>query len=266
MSTLLAAFTSSRFSRRYAENNFRVAEVLLEHGGTVDVRGRGNETVLHKIIWLNEETIDAMRFLLERGADVNVRREDLWTPLHLAVDIGELEVARMLLDRHADVNSQNDEGLAPLHLLSRREMSVREDDRSTLATLLLESGANANARAKDNATPLHLASYNKRFDIVRVLLDHGANADAENDEGRTPLQEVFRADLHSQKVVQLLLERGAEAYARDKYHLTASDLAFCFGKQKTWQVPLSDGAEFSPENDWDRTAFFVWSKGEYDHS
>jgi ankyrin repeat protein len=244
----------------------RVAEVLLEHGGTVDVRGRGNETALHKIIWLNEETIDAMRFVLERSADVNARREDLWTPLHLAVDMGELEVARMLLERHADVNSQNDEGLAPLHLLSRREMSAREVDGPTLATLLLESGANANARAKDNATPLHLASYNKRFDIVRVLLDHGANADAENDEGRTPLQEVFRADLHSQKVVQLLLERGAEAYARDKYHLTASDLAFCFGKQKTWQVPLSDGAEFSPENDWDRTAFFVWSKGEYDHS
>ena len=64
----------------------------------------------------------------------------------------------------------------------------------------------------------------------------------------------------------LLLERGAEAYARDKYHVTASDLTICFGKQKTWQVPLSDGAEFSPENDRDRTAFFVWLKGEYYHS
>ncbi|KAH9066250.1 ankyrin repeat-containing domain protein [Lactarius vividus] len=249
--------------------HFGVAEVLLEHGGTVDARGRGKNTVLHKIIRLNEETIDAMRFLLGRGADVNARREDLWTPLHLAVEIGELEVARILLEHHADVNSQSNEGLTPLHLLSRQEMSPREDSDSTLARLLLENGANVNIRAKDNATPLHLASYNKKLETVRVLLDHGANADAENDEGRRPLQEVFRGINSSPEdgiaLAQLLLERGAEAYARDKYHVTASELAFCFGEQKIWhhwQVLLGNhGAKFSLVIDRNRAAFHLWLKG-----
>jgi hypothetical protein len=133
--------------------HFRVAEVLLAHGGTVDVRGSGGETVLHKIIRLNEETIDAMRFLLDRDADVNTRREDLSTPLHLAVVIGELEVARIPLDRDANVNPQNMEGPVPLDLLLRQEVFPCEDNRSILSTPSLEIGANLNVQPKVDMTP-----------------------------------------------------------------------------------------------------------------
>jgi ankyrin repeat protein len=243
--------------------HFRVAEVLLELGGIVDVPGRGKETALHKMIRVNEEAIDAVQFLLERGADVNALREDLWTPLHLAVEIGELNIARVLLDHHADVNSQTDEGLTPLYLLSRQDISTLNDNGSTLAMLLLESGANVNLPAKDKTTPLHLASFNKRLEIVLVLLEHGANAEAENDDGRTPLQESVRGERHFPKdrasVARLLLERGAEAYGRDKYHVTASDLAFCFGNEKVSQVLFSKP---EPDNNRDQTEFHIWLTGE----
>ena len=80
------------------------------------------------------------------------------------------------------------------------------------------------------------------------------------------MQEVFRADSPSQAVAHVLVVRGAEAYARDRYHVTASDLALFFGKQKPWQIPLSDGAEFSPKHHRDATAFHLWLKGEYYYS
>jgi ankyrin repeat protein len=247
------------------KKHLQVAGVLLEHGGTVDVRGSGGDTVLHKIMRLNEENIDTVQFLLERGADVNARREDLSTPLHLAIVDGEVNVARILLEYHADVNSQNDKGLAPLHLLMREEISQLEENDSDLVVLLLENGAIVNLQAKDNSTPLHLASYNLRFEIVQELLDKGANADAENDEGRTPLQEVFRGDHPSLEdsagVAQILLERGVDAYARDKYHVTASDLTVCFGKDKIFPFLLGNNAAFGLENDRDRTAFRQWLRG-----
>jgi ankyrin repeat protein len=245
--------------------HLQVAGVLLEHGGTVDVRESGGETVLHKIIQLNGQNIDTVQFLLECGADVNARREDLSTPLHLAIVAGELNVARLLLEHNADVDPQNDKGLAPLHLLTRQELSTLEDIDSDLAVLLLESGANVNLQAKDNSTPLHLASYNQKFEIVQVLLDKGANADAENSEGRTPLQEVLRDDRPSIEdgadVAGILLERGADAYARDKYHVTSSDLAVCFGKDKTLPSLFGNNAAFSLANDRDKTAFHKWLKG-----
>jgi ankyrin repeat protein len=247
--------------------NFRVAEVLLAHGGTVDVRGSGGETVLHKIMRLNEETINAMRFLLERGADVNIRLEDLSTPLHLAVVVGESDAAWIPLDHDANDNSQDIEGQVPSNLLSRQDVFPFEDNRSILSTSSLESGANLNAQTKANMT--HLASSNQKFEIVRALLDHGANTDAENDKGRTPLQEVLRDGRLSHdgaSVARLLLERGAEAYGREKYHVTASDLAFCFAKDnsKLSQVLFARSEELSLDND--RTAFHLWLKGNYHYS
>ena len=242
--------------------HFRAAEVLLAHGGAVDVCGSGGETVLHKIIRLNEETIDAMRFLLDHGADVNTRREDLSTPLHLAVVIGEPEVARVPLDHAANINSQNIEGP------SRQVVSPFEDNRSILSMSSFESGADINVQPKVNTT--HLASSNQKLEVVRVLLDHGANMDAENDEGRTALQELLRGDRFSHDgagVVQLLLERGAEVYGREKHHVTASDLAFCFEKDsdKLWPVLFANSAEFGPNKDMDRTTFHLWLKGDCYH-
>ena len=249
-------------------NHFLVAEILLEHGGRVDVRDTRRQTALHKTIdRYDNVAIDAVRFLLEHGADVNAQRDDLWTPLHLAVNIGDLSVARMLLDHQADANSRNDAGQTPLHLLSTRETSQDEDFGSDIAELLLERAANVNEKDNDNATPLHLASYNSRLKIVRVLLDHGANIDVENAQGETPLQIVLRSNDKVQEdgvsVARLLLEHGAEAYGRDKYHISTSDLACCFVREKIWEALLGEWEMFKSENNRDQTAFRLWIEGEY---
>ena len=250
-----------------------MAELLLERGGSVDVRDTRKQTALHKTIDRHDkDAIDAVRFLLQHGADVNAPRDDLWTPLHLAVNIGALTVTRVLLEHQADVNLKNDDGQSPLHLLSRRESSQeKDDDASEIAKLLLERGANVDEKDKDNATPLHFSSYNKRPKVVRVLLDHGANANAKNDQGETPLQIVLKCDynMHEDGIIiaLLLLERCVEAYARDQYHIAASDLACCFGREKIRRVLLGDEEILKPENKRDKTidqtAFWLLIEGEY---
>ena len=248
-------------------NHFQVAELLFELGGRVDVRDMRKQTALHKTIDRHDKVaIDAVQFLLEHGADVNAQRDDLWTPLHLAIHVRKLKVAWMLLDHQADVNARNNDGQAPLHLLSIWEAPQDEDEGSDLVKLLLKRGANVNENDKDNATPLHLASHYKRREIVRVLLDHGANTDVENDEGKTPLQIVIRGNSDVQDedvgIARLLLEHGAEAYARDKYHISTSDLACCFRKEKIGQVLLGNGDIYIPENSWD-PPFRLWIEGVY---
>jgi ankyrin repeat protein len=248
-------------------NHVPVSELLLTLGGRVDVLDTRKQTVLHKTIDQHDDgATSAVQFLLEHGADVNAKRDDLWTPLHLAFHVGKLKAARMLLEHHADVNARTDDGQTPLHLLSRSEAQQDEDEGSGLAKQLLERGANVNERDKDNATPLHLASYYKRPKVVRVLLDDGANIDIENDQGRTPLQVAIRSNGHSQSdgvgVARLLLAHGAEAYARDKYPTSTSDLARYFGKEKIRQVLLGNGPFAAPESSWDG-AFRLWMEGKF---
>ena len=249
------------------KNHFSVAELLLEQGGRVDVRDERQQTALYKAInQPGKVSLDAVRFLLGHGADVNARRDDLWTPLHLAVNIGELSVARMLLEHQANVNLRNAMGLVPLHLLSTQGTS-QKDSGSDIAKLLLERGANVNERDENNATPLHLASYNQKLKVVRILLDHGANTDAKDDQGKTPLQLALRGSHDSQEngvgVALLLLEHSAQVYAQDKYNMSTSDLAPCILKEKITQSRVGSGGGIKSEDSQDQSALRLWIEGEY---
>ncbi len=66
------------------------------------------------------EYCDIAELLLEHGADVNAREENLWTALHLASFNGRLEVVEILLDRGADIHARNIDGRTPSGLASRR--------------------------------------------------------------------------------------------------------------------------------------------------
>ena len=249
-------------------NHVPVAEFLLEHGGRLDVQDERQQTALYKAIDRpGNVALEAVRFLLDHGADVNARRDDLWTPLHLAVNIGELSIVRMLLEYHAVVNSWSNARQTPLHVLATRETS-HKDDGSDIAKLLLEQGANVNDRDKNGDTPLHLASHNHRLKIVRVLLDYGANADSKNDLGKTPLQLALWGECHESQedgfdVALLLLEHNVQVYARSKYNMSTSDLARCIWKEKIWQTLVGSGGRIKPEDKLDQSSFRLWIEGEY---
>ena len=66
--------------------HFQVAEFLLELGADIDIRAHKDKTPLHKVIrWSYDADVDAIQLLLKHGADVNARRDDLSTPLHRAI-------------------------------------------------------------------------------------------------------------------------------------------------------------------------------------
>ena len=71
----------------------RVAEFLLEHGANIDVQGSEKQTPLHKVIrWSDDVVFDTMRFLLKHGADLNARRDDLYSYIWQQI----WDVARLL--------------------------------------------------------------------------------------------------------------------------------------------------------------------------
>jgi ankyrin repeat protein len=131
---------------------------------------------------------------LEHGADVNARREDLSTPLHVAVAWGYFKVVRMLLQCRVDVNSRDAEGETPLHLVRKSRSGVKH---LNVVQLLLERGADVNSQDKVDATVLHNASQMLNLEMARVLVDHGANLNAVNTWGQTPLHLVFKTSSHS---------------------------------------------------------------------
>jgi ankyrin repeat protein len=58
--------------------------------------------------------IEAVRLLLDAGADVNGVRENGDTALHIAAQTGNLEMIQLLADRGARLDAKNDAGFTPL--------------------------------------------------------------------------------------------------------------------------------------------------------
>ena len=66
---------------------------------------------------VNENQTETVRVLVEHGADVNHRYEDIrFSPLMNAAFNGNLEIARTLVDRGADVNARTTDGKTPLSI------------------------------------------------------------------------------------------------------------------------------------------------------
>jgi ankyrin repeat protein len=105
---------------------------------------------------------DAMRLLLDAGADPSIRTDANETTLLAAAGIAYrqgyrqklepdvLEAVRILLERGADVNATDNMGNTALHAAAIRGVN-------SVVVLLLDKGASLNARNKNGKLPVQLA-------------------------------------------------------------------------------------------------------------
>jgi WD40 repeat protein len=153
---------------------------------TVDTRN-GDRTPLHIACAAGNEIV--VRLLLERGADLNARTNDGWTPLHEAAD-GSAELLRALLARGADPNAASAAGYTPLH---RAAFTSSVD----AVEVLLNAGASVVAVDDGGLTALHFAADRGNTVIVRRLLEAGADLTTVDHGGLTPADFAKRRGWHA---------------------------------------------------------------------
>ncbi|HSE67043.1 MAG TPA: ankyrin repeat domain-containing protein [Gemmatimonadales bacterium] len=86
---------------------------------SLDVRvNRNGRRALNWAAWFNHP--DAVRFLIAKGATVNLDNRTGFTPLHHAAENGSLEAAQALLDAGADPTWPNNMGETPAQVARKR--------------------------------------------------------------------------------------------------------------------------------------------------
>jgi len=86
--------------------------------------------------------------------------------------------------------------------------------------LAIERPQGVNSRRFDGAsTPLHLASLNGDLDLARMLVERGADVSAQNKYGWTALH--FASECGHVDLARMLVERGADVSAQDEDGSTA---------------------------------------------
>ncbi|HTH37632.1 MAG TPA: ankyrin repeat domain-containing protein [Pyrinomonadaceae bacterium] len=165
---------------------------------------------------IENDDIDAFREAIAGGERVNFKEKDNGniTPLFVAVDNGNVEMARMLLDLGAKVNARDSQRQTPLMLLD-------DDSNAQMVELLLQFGAKIDLEDKEGNTALILAAENAEAEVVEALLKGGPDVNATNDEGQTALMNAAYVD--DLETVRLLLNAGADVKAKNDDGETAWD-------------------------------------------
>jgi serine/threonine-protein phosphatase 6 regulatory ankyrin repeat subunit B len=116
------------------------------------------------------------------------------TPLALAAEVNNLEAVKVLVEGGADPRIATEQGTTPLILASGAGTDVQRarslDERAMAvqtARYLLDHGVDVNAAGQFGWTALHSASYQGLNDVVELLVSKGAKVDAMDGLGQTPL-------------------------------------------------------------------------------
>ncbi|KAH9178596.1 ankyrin repeat-containing domain protein [Lactarius sanguifluus] len=224
-----------------------VAELLRQHGAVMELASYNNRTLLV------DEHIDAVQWLLERGADVTVRDNSNSTPLHQASRWGGPESVQLLIQHRADVNARDKESSTPLHLALTYNPRTIWDARAEATQVLIQNGADVNARDESNSTPLHLASSWAKVESMRLLIQHGAEINARDKRNSTPLHLALSTTDGSDLIgylwdarteaAEVLLRNGADANARDENDTTPLHQASSCGRGEIVQLLIQHGAD-----------------------
>jgi len=132
--------------------------------------------------------LSKIRALVEADSRlVQAKDSDGRTGLHWACRGVHFDVLKYLVEKGADVNAQDLDGTAPLHSLASRAHDQG-------LALLVARKADVNVQDAGGNTPLMYAAQSGSLAAVRQLMAHGANAAGKSRFGFTPLLRAILAD------------------------------------------------------------------------
>ena len=132
---------------------------------------------------MKKRNVPIVQYLVGKGADIDAKDGNEWTPLHYACQYGQLLIVRCLIDKGADIEAKDKDQQTPLHIASQ----FGETD---VVKYLVSKGANINIKNKDGKTPY---SFAKNYEIRKFLSEthqlSGTPPDPiESQCGSTPVQ------------------------------------------------------------------------------
>ena len=192
--------------------NLNAVEFLLKHGAIVDVQDKRNKSSLHYgvegALLSGDTSFDVVSCLLNHGADLNAPMNGKYTALMMACRSQHVRLVKFLLQQGANVQVKDKDGKTALHFACELTFTWKPAS-CDLLNCLTENGADINALRKDNRTPLMVASSCGGVDQITFLIKRGANVHLQDKNGDTALHHAARNMNNSLEIVCALTAAGA---------------------------------------------------------
>ena len=219
-------------------NRVDAIKLLLDRGAQLEAKDNSGLTALGLAAIKNH--VDAIELLLDRGAELEAKGDNGATALGLAAYNNHLFAIKVLLDRGAQLEAKDKKGFTALGLAA-------SNNHVFAIKLLLDKGAQLEAKNNSGVTALGRAASNNHVDAIELLLDRGADLEAKENGGATVL--CLAALYNMVDAIKVLLDRGAQLEVNDKFGTTALGMAAFSGSVDAVKLLLDRGASYVALND-----------------
>ena len=170
-------------------------------------------------------------------------------PIHDAVEKGNLIGVQTELDKGVDVNAKREDGSTPLH-------GAAEGGYGEIVELLITAGADLHATTVSMLggggwIPLHSAARQGHRGIVELLIEMGTDVNTRDSAGKSTLHDAV---LEGHKgIVELLINKGADLNAKSGYYGTPLHVAGSMGHKEIAELLIANGADLNVQDGFGRT-------------
>jgi ankyrin repeat protein len=205
MAVAAMAQEPDQFYSAIRENNLAQLKALLDQKPSANPADHRGITPLMYAAEVG--SVDAMRVLIDHGADVNAQNDFGSTALMWSVP--DPAKVRLLLDHGAQANLAAKSGRTALIIAAFTNPSAE------VVRLLLAKDANVHVMDVRHVTPMNAATFGNDTATVRMLIDAGADLETPDTFiGLTPLMNA--AGNRNVEALKLLLAKGAQVNAVSK--------------------------------------------------
>lgn len=215
-------------------------------------------------------SLKCLKYLFDKGTDVNLANNCNWMPIHFASKHGYSDMVNDIIKRGGLVNVQTKEGYSPIELAAWF-------GHFDITKILFENGADIHVKDAYNNTPFHRACQAACNPVIKFLLEKGANPHEPNNESlpiqiactngdvetlydliryKVDINAIFKGNatihlaIHNFRVdfLTILLKHGADTEVRDSKGNTALHIAAYLSQDKSVKILLAFGASVDPRN------------------
>lgn len=190
-----------------------------------------------------KESDDALKILLDAGADCNLQDENGCSALHFVTNEEHLNMTEILLNANSSHNIQHMISLTSEYLKQKKQALNK-------VQLLLNAGINPNIQDEHEKTALHLTVTADNLDKIKTLLDENITLHPFYANQWTLLHAELKATNLS--IVKTLLRAGTDPNILDHYGQTALHLAIKAKNPDMVDVLLNAGVDpnIQDQNEW----------------
>ncbi|MBN1223597.1 MAG: ankyrin repeat domain-containing protein, partial [Candidatus Aminicenantes bacterium] len=174
-----------------SKGNLEICKLLVEKGAGIDYATEEGFTALMAAAWHGK--LDVAKYLIDQGANVNAVKTDeglKWSPLVFASRYGQTEAVRLLLEKGADPSVRNVDG-KEIFILAKEQghdeilkflrQKLKEPKTSKRSVNLVDSSTmnpsgSGGQSFQDAISSLNAQDYKKAADFFKLAIEEGLDS------------------------------------------------------------------------------------------